>query len=94
MSDYTPIEQKVRVHNIYCQAQGPRVAKLEDDHLKLLILNNYEEVGEPDEYGGCLLLTTCGGANDALHVPPGVTIVCKVCGAPLRQFEVRWQDPS
>ena len=69
MSAFTPIGPPV-IHNIYCSAQGPRVAKLEDDHVSSMILNNFEETGEPDEHGGRALVTVPGGANTALGVQP------------------------
>ena len=80
---------KIIIHNIYCEAQGPRVPKLEDDHVTSMIVNNFEETGEPDEYGGRCLVTVPGGVNTAMRVPPGLKIVCKVCGAALRRFEVK-----
>ena len=85
---FTPIGPPV-IHNIYCEAQGPHVAVLEIDHVSSMILNNFEETGEPDEHGGRALVTVAGGVNEALGVPPGVKLVCKICGAPLRRFEVK-----
>lgn len=88
MSDYTPVERKFRIYVIYCETQGRFVAPA-DDHVRSPPLNNFEEAGEPDEYGGRQLMTVAGGANTALGVPPGARLVCKICGAPLRRVEVR-----
>ena len=74
---FTPIGPPV-IHNIYCEAQGPHVAKLENDHVTSMLLTGFVESGEPDGHGGRKLVTL-----------QGLEIVCKICGAPLRRFEVK-----
>jgi len=79
VSDYTPVEQKFRIYAIYCEAQGRFVAPV-DDHVKSPPLVDFEEIGEPDAYGGRLLRA---------KVAPFAFLACRICGAPLRRVELR-----
>ena len=76
------------IHNIYCEAQGPKAPNGED-HVTSPLIQNVEETGEPDEYGGRRLVVVAGGVTEALRQPIGALIVCKKCGAHLRRFEVK-----
>jgi len=81
VSDYTPLEQKFRMHNVYCEAQGPNVTTAED-HVRRAPYGGaitLKDVGTADGHGG---FRFCVGPNSA-------PIRCSVCGAPLRRYELR-----
>lgn len=87
-SYYQPPKLKIRYHNLYCEAQGPKVP-LGEDHVTSPMIQNFEEVGEPDEFGGRQLVVSAGGVTEVLQQPVGAYIVCNKCGARLRRYELR-----
>lgn len=84
---YVPLFPIV-IYNIYCEAQGPK-AQNGEDHVTSPLIQNVEETGEPDEYGGRHLAVAAGGVTEVLRQPIGALIVCNKCGARLRRYEVK-----